>query len=80
MSIKQEVLKKLGEERGKVFSGEELAEEFGVSRNAVWKAIKALREDGYEIAAQTNRGVIPGTRRTGDTACIRRAISLRQRG
>lgn len=56
MSIKQEVLKKLGEERGKVFSGEELAEEFGVSRNAVWKAIKALREDGYEIAATTNRG------------------------
>ena len=56
MSIKQEVLKKLDEERGKVFSGEELAEQFGVSRNAVWKAIKTLREEGYDIAATTNRG------------------------
>ena len=28
----------------------------GVSRNAVWKAVKSLQEDGYEIEASTNKG------------------------
>lgn len=37
-------------------SGEELAQQLGVSRAAVWKAITALRESGIEIEAQRNRG------------------------
>lgn len=37
-------------------SGQELCEQFGVSRTAVWKAIKQLREAGYEIEAVQNRG------------------------
>jgi BirA family biotin operon repressor/biotin-[acetyl-CoA-carboxylase] ligase len=31
-------------------------ESLGVSRTAVWKAIKALEEEGHEITAATNRG------------------------
>ena len=37
-------------------SGQELCERFGVSRNAVWKAIESLKKDGYEIEAVRNRG------------------------
>lgn len=37
-------------------SGQQLAEKFGKSRAAVWKAIKGLVSDGYDIDAVTNRG------------------------
>jgi len=37
-------------------SGEGMSERLGVSRAAVWKSIRALREAGYEIEAKTNRG------------------------
>ena len=37
-------------------SGEQLSKRLGVSRAAVWKAIQALREDGYVIHSVTNRG------------------------
>ncbi len=33
-----------------------MCDTFGVSRTAVWKAIKALREEGYEIEAVQNKG------------------------
>lgn len=56
MSVKQEVLKTLEENRGEFFSGEELAGRIKVSRAAVWKAIKALEAMGYLIHAVPNRG------------------------
>lgn len=37
-------------------SGQELCEHFGVSRTAVWKAVKSLQEDGFVIEAVRNRG------------------------
>lgn len=37
-------------------SGQELSSELGVSRQAVWKAINALRENGYVIDSVTRRG------------------------
>lgn len=37
-------------------SGQALCEKLGVSRTAVWKHIKALREDGYQIDSVTNKG------------------------
>lgn len=37
-------------------SGEEISRRLGVSRAAVWKAVRALREKGYEIDSVTNRG------------------------
>ena len=37
-------------------SGEEISRQLGVSRAAVWKAVKALREKGYGIDSVTNRG------------------------
>ncbi len=53
MAIKEEILKRLYEgER----SGEQLALDLGVTRAAVWKAVRSLEKDGYVIDAATNRG------------------------
>ncbi len=56
MSIKSEVLHILGENTPGSVSGEVLAETLGCTRAAVWKAVDALRKDGYTIEAVTNRG------------------------
>lgn len=56
MTVKDQVLRALEEHKGSSLSGEALAESMGVSRAAVHKAIKALREEGYRIEAGTNRG------------------------
>lgn len=37
-------------------SGEEIADKCGISRQAVWKAVNALRKDGVQIEAVTNSG------------------------
>ncbi len=56
MSLKDEILRMLDGANGACVSGEELAGRLSVSRAAVWKAVRALRTDGYEIEAATNRG------------------------
>ena len=56
MTVKERVLTVLEARRGEWFSGEALAQEIGVSRSAVWKAITQLREGGYPIQAAPNRG------------------------
>ena len=37
-------------------SGEKIGEEMGISRGGVWKQIKKLRDQGYEIQSVSNRG------------------------
>ena len=54
--MKKKILRILKSQSGKYISGEELAEKFGVSRAAVWKAVAALRHEGYNITASTNKG------------------------
>lgn len=58
MPLKQKILALLTAQapRGGYLSGEALAEQLGVSRAAVWKAINALRAGGCQIEAVTNRG------------------------
>jgi BirA family biotin operon repressor/biotin-[acetyl-CoA-carboxylase] ligase len=56
MSAKQHVLAVLEENKGKNVSGSKLADELSISRNAIWKAIKALQEEGYSIKAVPNKG------------------------
>lgn len=56
MPLKNDILAILEANRGAAVSGQKLAEGFGVSRNAVWKAIKALQEEGYQIEAATRSG------------------------
>ena len=56
--VKADVLAALDAARGKYISGQELAQQLGVSRTAIWKAVAALRADGIPVAAVTNRGYI----------------------
>lgn len=55
--MKDKVIEILSE-AGDYVSGEELSRQLGVSRTAIWKYIKALREEGYEIGSSTNKGYI----------------------
>lgn len=56
MQTKNDVLVILEKSRGRFVSGQELADSLRVSRAAVWKAVKALREEGHLISAATNKG------------------------
>ncbi len=53
--MKTEIIRKLKETDGYV-SGQQLCELLGVSRTAVWKVIRQLRDEGYQIEAVRNRG------------------------
>ena len=53
---REQVLALLRAEDGAFLSGEQLSERLGLSRTAVWKAVKALRQEGYEIEARTGMG------------------------
>lgn len=54
--VKQQLLELLQESRGTYLSGEEIATRLHVSRAGVWKAVRALRGEGYAIDAVPNRG------------------------
>lgn len=56
MDTRSLVLSVLERRRGKRVSGEKLAAEAGVSRAAVWKAVKALIDDGYAIDSLRGEG------------------------
>ena len=55
--MKAELLKILRETEDYV-SGQQLCDHFGVSRTAVWKVIRQLQEEGYQIEAVKNRGYL----------------------
>lgn len=58
MGTKEDLLRLLEDNRERHMSGAKIAQAMGVSRNAVWKAVQALRGEGYLIAASTNRGYL----------------------
>ena len=58
MNVKDELLKRLFDAEGTPISGQEFADEFGLSRTAIWKYIKEFEEDGYEIASVRKKGYI----------------------
>lgn len=53
--MKAKILQALRETEGYI-SGQQLCEQFGVSRTAVWKAMNQLKEMGYEIDSVPNKG------------------------
>lgn len=56
MSTAEKVLFILESNKAGYTSGEDMAKKCEVSRNAVWKAIRDLREKGYNIEAVSNKG------------------------
>lgn len=55
--LKNEVLKILLSNNIHV-SGQDISESLGVSRTAVWKAISALKKEGYNIESVNNKGYL----------------------
>lgn len=55
-TVKSKVLQRLFEANGEPISGQKLADEFGVSRTAIWKYIKEFEGEGYEIGTVRKKG------------------------
>ncbi len=55
-STKEKVLEYLEANNRKYVSGQEIGRELFLTRSSVWKAIKSLKEAGYEIDGISNRG------------------------
>lgn len=58
MSIKSDILSILEQHRTEPISGENIANQLNISRAYVWKMIKKLKEEGYQIEATPNLGYI----------------------
>lgn len=55
-SNKQTLLSLFMEQAGTFMSGQQIADQLGCSRTAIWKYIESLREDGFDIEAVRNKG------------------------
>lgn len=53
--MKEKIISMLNSSEGFI-SGQELCARLGVSRTAVWKVMKKLKEEGYDIEAVPNKG------------------------
>lgn len=56
MSTRKNVLKLLEENRGIIFSGQDIANRLSISRSSVWKAVRSLQKDGLQILAKSGTG------------------------
>ena len=56
MSTKAELLEYLQSADGRFVSGQEIADHLNISRNSVWKAVTALKKDGYQIEGRSKAG------------------------
>lgn len=56
MHTKHRILEILEQHRGQYLSGEHLASLLGISRSAIWKAIRLLKSDGHAIVAVPKLG------------------------
>lgn len=74
---KEKVLNRLRNSKDFI-SGQTLADQLGVSRNTIWKYVKALIDDGYKINSVTNRGyrIEEITQQLNETEILRKARLL----
>ena len=54
MALKDELLREFSLHPMTVINGEELASRYHVSRAAVWKAVKALKNEGFDIVSSAS--------------------------
>ncbi|SHJ47898.1 biotin--[acetyl-CoA-carboxylase] ligase [Propionispora hippei] len=54
--MRSSILNVLRKNQGEYISGEEISRQLMVSRTAIWKHIRALKQDGYLIEAHPRRG------------------------
>lgn len=58
MSTQDQILALLLAQPGTPLSGQALADQLGLSRNAIWKAIEGLRQQGYQIESLGKKGYL----------------------
>ena len=58
MAVRDDVLQMIADGDAHPVSGESIAQSLGVSRAAVWKAVKRLQDDGYDISGTQNFGYV----------------------
>lgn len=77
---KEKIFALLSAQAGDFVSGEDISAQLGISRAAVWKAVGALRRDGYTIEAP-DRGWATGwrIRRTCSASASCAAASARRK-
>lgn len=56
IKVKEQILRELQQNIGNPVSGQDLADRYGVSRNAIWKAVNSLKSEGYPILSDRKRG------------------------
>ena len=67
MGTKDNLLQYLKKQRGAWVSGELLSNEMSVSRAAVWKHVRKLKEEGYVIKSSPKKGYLLS--RNSDLLC-----------
>ena len=55
-NLKENIISILESNKGLFISGEKLANDLNVSRAAIWKVIKSLKNEGYDILSVSNKG------------------------
>lgn len=58
MSTRNKLLELIKKHQGKWLSGESLSRQLAVSRAAIWKHIRTLRDEGYVIHGSTKKGYL----------------------
>jgi BirA family biotin operon repressor/biotin-[acetyl-CoA-carboxylase] ligase len=56
MKSKEQILELLIENKGNYISGEKIAHQLNISRTAVWKTIKEIKNDGHNIKSISKKG------------------------
>lgn len=81
ITVTNKLVKRLLESGEEAVSGQQLADEFGISRTAIWKHIKELEEQGYEIESVKKKGYrIIRTPDTLDPAAIQPLLKTTRLG
>lgn len=56
LTMKDELLQRFLQAKGSPISGQQLADDFQVSRTAIWKHLQALQQDGYTFETVKKKG------------------------
>ena len=54
--MRQDILDFLIQHKDEFVSGQQISEQLGISRTAVWKHIRVLKQRGYVIESYTKKG------------------------
>lgn len=57
-AMKDELLQRFLQANGQPISGQQLADEFQVSRTAIWKHLQTLQQEGYTFETVKKKGDI----------------------